>query len=1139
MNKRKKSFPVATKDGTIPVVKKVKKKCFQSGEEQDTDTIETECKTVTKEQETEDVSIKPAKEEKLANSNNNVEHTEHRTSMILQEGEEKACGANRSQDGEHFLFPLSQNSVGKYVPVFAKPKSRLSRSNSVKHDVENTGKESLNNSKVDGNNSPQNMDLGSSEFYLPAAKHQMQISQQPPEQTACNTTSNQLNPEGSGKEIDDDSVKERSNDDVLPSDMQIRTQFVGHETKEQACHSDQKNLKISEEKNKKNKLDHHQAEMDVLYSTPIPIAHSTPYESLPTQSDSKTQNSGTCLSDELLHHCLYQEKTDVVPVSHDELTLCQDVKKECTIASSKEVAENEEGCVLVSETLKNSGYKGKTNNLPVVCEMLTGSEVNRQELAVQMNLIASTPAQNDLKGTTCLQSTEDFCSNSLHPSFATNVVNQMDYTFNSQTDVIDRQKYVKEELQEPPSSVARLSIAIGNNVQQNIDACQKDDDTNGPCSSGTEVTISTILHIDSDDYQVKPQLQSSQCFLEDKTVGIEHEILPGYQNEMDIESQKITQNVCKSFHSHEVNIEQCSSVNCSHPGEETNQLKQEKLSNNHSNSLIMTALTAQSHAGLEEQCVGSRQSEFSEAALLNIMLGYCQTDLLSANKPIVASESTGALKMNNVNSCGSEPQPGLKGNVTGSQELEITEKAIPVTHLSPSYTTVHSIKTESVVATEGRDHQMLFDSNCDGKAMKDNKELGIKLPLVITDELKSSIFSSMDNMDRQTENNSQKNSDRKIKEDLGRRQIEHKADIKRTKEDVSVSLPGTSTEDCIDRHQQDDKTKKEIEGSKCERSISSGIECGGINISSIQESVVEQSAQLSISHIAEKELSNEAGTLDETDFPVEKLDMELDCDLVSGDVNTLPKTGPNLAAIPVAFSLQRPPEDFTKKHGYLSMMFPPSRNEMPGSCSEGNDVDTETGCYDKLKKYQGINGNNESKGCRLPVVDVGSCGMEQESKRTVRTPLGADQVTKSEQNGFPCAKSKVLTKLSPHEVQPDVEDYKLQLIIPTLENRAVMDLSQLSAPQEDNANISELEDLHLSESDWQAFSPSAEEEDATHVVCGLINELSKINRVIMITRRELESMRRYKNRRVRPVGRHLHISKGTTNVTYSMKRKDP
>ncbi|XP_043551045.1 uncharacterized protein LOC122552360 [Chiloscyllium plagiosum] len=603
MNKRKKSCPVATKeDGALPVVKKVKKKCLQPGEEQAVDTVETECKTVTEEKESEDITIKPAEDERLANRSYNVDRTEHRTNMILQEVEEKGCRANGSQDGDNFLFPLSQNSVGKYVPVFAKPKSRLSCSNSVKPDVENTAKESLNDSKVDVDNSPQNMDLGSSGFYLPAAKHQMQISQQPPEQTACTIISSQLNPKGPGKEqqdteTDDDCVKQRSNGDVLLSDTQIGTQFVDHETKELACHSDQQNPYTHEEKNKKNKLNHHPVEMDVLCSTPIPIAHSTPYESLPTQSDSKPQNSGTCLSDELLHHCLYQKKTDVVPVSHNELTLCQDVKRECTIAIDKEVSENEEGCVLVSETLKNSGYEERTRNLPVVCEMLNGSEANRQELAVQMNLIASTPAQNDLKGATCLPSTDALSSNSLHQSFDTNVVIQLENTFNSQTDVIDRYKNVNEELQEPLGSVTRLSIAMGNAVQQNID----DDwsDINGPCSSGTKVTISTILHKDSDDHQVKPQLQPSQRFMQDKTADIK--ILPVHQDKTETESQKITQNVCKSFHSHDINMEQCNSVNCNNPGEETKQLDQEKLNNSYSNSLITADSTAQSAAGLEER----------------------------------------------------------------------------------------------------------------------------------------------------------------------------------------------------------------------------------------------------------------------------------------------------------------------------------------------------------------------------------------------------------------------------------------------------------------------------------------------------------------------------------------------------------
>ncbi|XP_072420226.1 uncharacterized protein [Chiloscyllium punctatum] len=490
--------------------------------------------------------------------------------------------------------------------------------------------------------------------------------------------------------------------------------------------------------------------------------------------------------------------------------------------------------------------------------------------------------------------------------------------------------------------------------------------------------------------------------------------------------------------------------------------------------------------------------------------------------------------MNNVNSCATEPQPSLRGNVTVSQELEVAEKTLPITNLSPSYETIQSIKTKSILATEGSERQMLFDCNCEGKATKDSKDLGSKL--VIADELKSIIFLSMDNLDLQIENNLRTNSDRKITEDLGRREIGHKAGTERTKEDASVSLPGTSIEDCIERHQQD-KIKKEIEGSKCERSISPGIVCGGLNVSSNWESVIEQSAQLLKSHIAAKESSHETGSL-ESNFPVEKLEMELSCDVVSRDVNTLAKAGPNLAAIPKAFSPHQSPQDFTKKHGYLSMIFPPSHNEMAGS-SGGNDVDTGTDRYDKLQKCQGINGDNGNKDGRLSLVDVGFSGMEQERYESLPTPLGAELAAKSEQNTFPCAKSEVLTKLSPDKVQPDIQDYKLPLIKPTLESRALMNLSQLDAPQEDNANLSELEDLHLSESDWQAFTPSVEEEDATHVVCGLINELSKINRVIMITHRELESMRRHKNRRVRPVSRHPHVSKGITNVTYSMKRKDP
>ncbi|XP_041032892.1 uncharacterized protein LOC121271191 isoform X1 [Carcharodon carcharias] len=342
-------------------------------------------------------------------------------------------------------------------------------------------------------------------------------------------------------------------------------------------------------------------------------------------------------------------------------------------------------------------------------------------------------------------------------------------------------------------------------------------------------------------------------------------------------------------------------------------------------------------------------------------------------------------------------------------------------------------------------------------------------------------------------------------------------------------------EDCVDGHQPEDKMKKAIQAGE---SISTGIDCGGVNINNNQKSgIEEQSVQPLMDHIAERESLNESGTFDEIGFPVEKMDMELGCEM-AGDVNALPKTDPNLEAIPQYQS----PEDFTKRHGYLSMVFPPSRNEMPSHCSDGSDVNIETSHYNKINECERISSINESKSCNIPLVDVGTSSKEQETYKTqyVPAPQSVNQRNNSEQKPFSYTKSKALTKLTNDEVQPGDKDYELQLFKPTLENKAVTDLSVLNAPQEDNANFaSDLEDLHLSESDWQTFSPSTEEEeDATHVVCGLINELSKINRVIMITRRELESMRRHKNRRVRSVGRHPHISKGATNVPYSVKRKD-
>ncbi|XP_072347222.1 uncharacterized protein [Scyliorhinus torazame] len=1157
MHKRKKTLPVATKvDGTLlPVVKKARKKNVQPDEEQNTDTFETEDKTTTEEQETEDITMKPAEEEELASGSLSVEHAEKRTGQVEQEIEGKGDRANRSQDGEHFLFPLSQNSLGKYVPVFPKLKNRLSRSNLVKHDIEITDKESLRNSNVEGDKNPQDMDLEISGCCLPAAKHQVQMSQQSPEQTACNATSSQPPAKESGKEQKETEaagrcVKERSDGDVALSDAQMGADMrhVGHEAEELTCPSDQRNSDITEVENESNKLDQHLFEMDMLCRTPIPIAHSTPDEQPLTQSECTRRSFSKDEPDfELSRNSLYQEQTDVVPVAHEELALCQGAAREYTIAINKDVDGTEERCVLPAEVYKNSSCREKTDNLVVVSEELTGSEGNRQELAVPMNLTTDRPAQNDLKDETCSQSTDLLCSSTLHHSLESNAVIQVKNTFNSQADTMDRHKNASEELQESPSCEAELSVATRNDsVLQDVDACQKDgdwSDLSGPNNSRTAVAIAKTLHKDSGGHQPGPQPQPSPRFPGDKTMEIDRETLPERRGEMEIENQKITQNLCKSFHGQAVPNERCNSTNCSNAGEETKQLIQEVLNNSHSNSLLTADLaekeyhSAAQSAGPGGQCVRQQPAEHSEAPSLNTMLLHSQTNLLPANRAVDISESTGAFKVHGGSSCGAEPPPGRQSGITGSQGLEITEKELPVIGLNSSQQTTHSSKNEGILPGEANAPQILFDSNCNRGVIKDNKGLDSKMRLGISNELSSSMFLSLDNTDFQIETNLSNISEEKDKVGFGRRESQCKTGIKRMRDDVTLSplLTGTGMEHCVVGRQQEDKAKKAIQAGG---SISTGIECGRVNISNNQEPALkEQSAQPLMGHIAERGSSNESGTFGETGFPVEKMDMELGSEM-SGDADTLPKTGATRAAIPVAFPLYQPPEDFTKGRGCLSVVFPPAGNETRGHCSDSRDVNTETGRCGTLKERHWTSSIvSETKGCSFSMVGAGSSSKEQEIQCRTATQ-SANQGNKSEQKPFPCTKSKVLTKLTHDEVQPDNKDRELPLMKPTLESKAVTDLSPVIAPPEDNANFaSELEDLHLSESDWQAFSPSAEEEeDATHVVCGLINELSKINRAIMFTHRELESMRRNKNRRGRPVGRH--ISRGATNVTYSAKRKD-
>ncbi|XP_060108872.1 break repair meiotic recombinase recruitment factor 1 [Heteronotia binoei] len=63
----------------------------------------------------------------------------------------------------------------------------------------------------------------------------------------------------------------------------------------------------------------------------------------------------------------------------------------------------------------------------------------------------------------------------------------------------------------------------------------------------------------------------------------------------------------------------------------------------------------------------------------------------------------------------------------------------------------------------------------------------------------------------------------------------------------------------------------------------------------------------------------------------------------------------------------------------------------------------------------------------------------------------------------------------------------------------------------------------------------SKEEDATNVVCGLIKELSNLNRLVMGTHRDLDSFRRLKFRRPRQSGKLLPHS--MTNMPCTVKKK--
>ncbi|XP_025059604.1 uncharacterized protein C19orf57 homolog isoform X2 [Alligator sinensis] len=73
--------------------------------------------------------------------------------------------------------------------------------------------------------------------------------------------------------------------------------------------------------------------------------------------------------------------------------------------------------------------------------------------------------------------------------------------------------------------------------------------------------------------------------------------------------------------------------------------------------------------------------------------------------------------------------------------------------------------------------------------------------------------------------------------------------------------------------------------------------------------------------------------------------------------------------------------------------------------------------------------------------------------------------------------------------------------------------------------------------EMEGICDPTKEEDATDVVCGLIIELSNLNRLIMSTHRDLESLKRLKYRKSRQSGKILsHALKGATNTLYPGKK---
>ncbi|XP_072104257.1 uncharacterized protein [Mobula birostris] len=182
MSKRKKSVPARKEhEPSLHVARTLRKKHFQSAKDQKTDTTGEECKTTAEQHGTEDVALKPSEDKEPVTISHNMECKKQRTDLTVPAVEEKVSRVNISQE-EHLALPLSQNSAGRYVPVFPKPKNRLIPSDSLKRVMVKPNKESANVSKTEGDDSSHNLVLESSGFCLAATEQQVQASQQSSEQ---------------------------------------------------------------------------------------------------------------------------------------------------------------------------------------------------------------------------------------------------------------------------------------------------------------------------------------------------------------------------------------------------------------------------------------------------------------------------------------------------------------------------------------------------------------------------------------------------------------------------------------------------------------------------------------------------------------------------------------------------------------------------------------------------------------------------------------------------------------------------------------------------------------------------------------------------------------------------------------------